>query len=85
VFGRCGKGGGCGRLRRSLYAAALQAAFHWKPALKSFIKRFIQAGASHTLVLAACARKRIISANIIGQRDEKWAKHSVTSKWLLRL
>ena len=34
-------GGGRSRLRRSLYAAALPAAFHWNPALKAFHQRLI--------------------------------------------
>ena len=71
--------GGRERLRRSLYAAALPAAFHWNAALKTFYKRLIQAGKPHKLALVACARKLIIYANTVVQRDQKWIVHTVTT------
>jgi transposase len=64
--------GGRERLRRSLYAAALAAAFHWNPALKALYQRLIAAGKPHKLALVACARKLIIYANTVVQRDALW-------------
>ena len=64
--------GGRERLRRSLYAAALPAAFHWNTALKALYQRLIAAGKPHKLALVACARKLIIYANTVVQRDAPW-------------
>lgn len=64
--------GGRARLRRSLYAAAFSAAFHWNPALKAFYARLTAAGKHHTAALVACARKLIIYANTVVQRGTPW-------------
>jgi transposase len=64
--------GGRHRLRRSLYAAALPAAFYWNDALKALYKRLIAAGKSHKLALVACARKLIIYANTVLARATPW-------------
>lgn len=64
--------GGRGRLRRSLYAAALPAAFHWNQALKRIYKRLIAAGKPHKLALVACARKLLIYANTVLTRATPW-------------
>jgi len=64
--------GGRGRLRRSLYAAALPAAFHWNPALKAFYQRLVAAGKPHKLALVACARKLLIFANTVLERGTPW-------------
>jgi transposase len=64
--------GGRGRLRRSLYAAALPAAFHWNPALKELYRRLIGKGAAHKTALIACARKLLIYANTVVHRDTPW-------------
>lgn len=64
--------GGRSRLRKSLYAAALPAAFRWNPALISLYKRLIARGKSHKLALVACARKLIIFANTVVQRNQPW-------------
>ncbi len=65
-------GGGRSRLRRSLYAAALPAAFRWNPALVAFYKRLTASGKTHKSALVACARKLLIYANTVVQRGTPW-------------
>ena len=48
--------GGRGRLRRSLFAAALPAAFRWNKALVALYTRLKARGKSHNAALIACAR-----------------------------
>lgn len=64
--------GGRARLRRSLYAAALPAAFRWNPALKALYARLIARGKSHKQALVACARKLLVYANTVVQRGTPW-------------
>lgn len=64
--------GGRGRLRRSLYAAALPAAFRWNPALKALYARLIARGKPHKTALVACARKLLVYANTVVQRGTPW-------------
>lgn len=64
--------GGRERLRRSLYAAALSAAFHWNAALKALYQRLIGRGKSHKVALVACARKLIVYANTVVARGTPW-------------
>ena len=64
--------GGRGRLRRSLYLAALPAAFRWNQALVSLYKRLIARGKPHRIALVACARKLIVYANAVVQRGQPW-------------
>jgi transposase len=64
--------GGRQRLRRSLYAAALPAAFHWNPVLISLYSRLIARGKSHRVALVACARKLLIMANAVVARATPW-------------
>jgi transposase len=64
--------GGRGRLRRSLYAAALPAAFRWNKALISLYARLIACGKAHKAALIACARKLLIYANTVVQRGTPW-------------
>jgi transposase len=64
--------GGRGRLRRSLYAAALPAAFRWNKAIIALYARLTKAGKSHKVALVACARKLLIYANTVVQRDTPW-------------
>ena len=66
--------GGRGRLRRSLCAAALPAAFRWNPALIALYNRLIAGGKAHKLALIACARKLLIYANTIVQRGTPWVE-----------
>lgn len=64
--------GGRQRLRKSLYAAALPAAFYWNPQLKAFYKRLTATGKSHKAALVACARKLIIFVNTVVARQAPW-------------
>jgi transposase len=64
--------GGRERLRTSLYAAALPAAFRWNTQLIALYQRLIAAGKSHKLALVACARKLIIFANTVVARGTPW-------------
>lgn len=66
--------GGRSRLRRSLFAAALPAAFRWNPQVAGFYSRLIAAGKPHNLALTACARKLLIYANTVVQRGTPWVQ-----------
>jgi transposase len=66
-------GGGRARLRRSLYAAALPAAFRWNPALVALDRRLTGRGKSHKSALVACARKLRGFANTVIRRGTPWA------------
>jgi transposase len=71
--------GGRGRLRRSLYAAALPAAFRWNAQLIDLYRRLIARGKPHNVALIACARKLLIYANTILQRDTPWVDRTATT------
>lgn len=64
--------GGRARLRRSLYAAALPAAFRWNPTLQTLYQRLIARGKTHKTALVACARKLLIFANTVVARGTPW-------------
>jgi transposase len=64
--------GGRSRLRRSLFAAALPAAFRWNRALVELYSRLIKRGKSHKVALVACARKLLIFANTVVARGTPW-------------
>jgi transposase len=66
--------GGRGRLRRSLYAAALPAAFRWNKALINLYTRLTARGKAHNAALVACARKLLIYANTVVARGTPWVK-----------
>ena len=66
--------GGRGRLRRSLFAAALPAAFRWNKALIALYARLIAKGRVHNAALVACARKLLIYANTVVQRGTPWTE-----------
>jgi transposase len=66
--------GGRGRLRRSLYAAALPAAFRWNRALIELYPRLTARGKAHAAALIACARKLLIYANTVVQRGTPWVQ-----------
>jgi transposase len=69
--------GGRERLRKSLYNAALAAAFHWNPQLNTIYWRLIAAGKPHKVALVACARKLLIYANSVVERGTPWTKRPV--------
>ena len=64
--------GGRSRLRRSLFAAALPAAFRWNSALVALYTRLTACGKPHKAALIACARKLLIYANTVVQRGTPW-------------
>ena len=64
--------GGRKRLRKSLYAAALAAAFRWNPQIIALYKRLTTAGKPHKLALVACARKLLIFVNAVVARNAPW-------------
>jgi transposase len=68
--------GGRGRLRRSLFAAALPAAFRWNRALIDLYARLIAKGKAHNAALVACARKLLIYANTVVQRGTPWTENA---------
>lgn len=68
--------GGRGRLRRSLFAAALPAAFRWNKALIDLYGRLTAKGKAHNSALIACARKLLIYANTVVQRGTPWTEKS---------
>lgn len=67
--------GGRSRLRRSLYAAALAAAFRWNPALIDLYARLTARGKTHKAALVACARKLLIFANAVVERGSPWLQN----------
>ena len=71
--------GGRARLRRSLYAAALPAAFRWNPALIAFYRRLKERGNPHKTALVACARKLLVYANTVLARGTPWLVRSAAS------
>jgi transposase len=71
--------GGRGRLRRSLYAAALPAAFRWNKALISLYTRLKAKGKAHNAALIACARKLLIYANTVVARGSSWVDSPVAT------
>jgi transposase len=71
--------GGRARLRRSLFAAALPAAFRWNKALMALYQRLIAAGKAHNAALIACARKLLVYANTVVQRGTPWTERSALS------
>jgi transposase len=66
--------GGRGRLRRSLFAAALPAAFRWNKALVALYARLKARAKAHNSALVACARKLLIYANTVVQRGTPWTE-----------
>ena len=71
--------GGRSRPRRSLFAAALPAAFRWNAALIALYQRLIAKGKPHKLALIACARKLLIYANAVLQRGSPWTQQPAIS------
>jgi transposase len=71
--------GGRRRLRRSLFAAALPAAFHWNKALIELYSRLTKRGKAHNEALIACARKLLIYANTVVQRGTPWTERPLSA------
>lgn len=66
--------GGRAKVRRSLYAAVLPAAFKWNKALVDLYQRLFARGRSHKKAMIACARKLLIFANTVLARGTPWIK-----------
>jgi transposase len=66
------------RLRTSLYAASLPAAFKWNQQLITFYNRLKSAGKSHKVALVACARKLIIFLNTVVARGTPWIGREIS-------
>jgi transposase len=66
-------------LRRSLFAAALPAAFRWNKALIALYTRLTARGKAHNSALIACARKLIIYANTVVQRGTPWTEKAAAA------
>ena len=71
--------GGRRRLRRSPFAAALPAAFHWNKTLIQLYSRLTKRGKAHNEALIACARKLLIYANTVVQRGTPWTERPLTA------
>jgi transposase len=71
--------GGRSRLRRSLFAAALPAAFRWNKALIDLYGRLVKRGKAHKEALIACARKLLIYANTVVQRGTPWIERPLSA------
>ena len=71
--------GGRERLRKSVYSAALPAAFRWNAQLIALYKRLTDAGKPHKLALVACARKLVIFANTVLARGTVWSSRPATT------
>ena len=71
--------GGRARLRRSMFAAALPAAFRWNKALIALYTRLTAAGKAHNAALIACAPKLLIHANTVVQRGTPWTENTATT------
>jgi transposase len=68
--------GGRTRVRTSLYAAALPAAFKWNPALIALYRRLKAKGKAHKLIMVACARKLLAFVNTVLQRQTPWLERA---------
>ena len=71
--------GGRKRLRKSLYSAALPAAFFHNPQLIALYRRLTNAGKPHKLAIVACARKLVVFANTVLARGTPWTSRASTT------
>ena len=71
--------GGRERLRTSLYAASLPAAFNWNPQIIALYRRLTAAGKTHKIALVACARKLIIFVNTVVARGTPWVSKTAAT------
>jgi transposase len=70
--------GGRRRLRRSVYAATIPAAFFHNHQLIALYRRLVAAGKPKKLALIACARKLVVFANTVLARGTPWQKQTAT-------
>lgn len=64
--------GGRARFRKTAFMAAFAASAHWNADLKAYYKHLRQRGKAHISAVVACARKLVILANTILQRQTPW-------------
>ena len=64
--------GGRGRVRRALFMAAFAASSRWNPALKNLYTRLRENGKPHKQAVIACARKLLVFANAVLERQTPW-------------
>jgi transposase len=72
--------GGRGRLRKSLFGAALPASFRWNRQLVALYRHLIAAGKPHKVALIACVRKLLIFVNTVVARGTPWNVQQPTRK-----
>ena len=72
--------GGRGRLRKSLFCAALPASFRWNRQLIEIYRRLTAAGKCHKVALIACVRKLLIFVNTVVERGTPWQKQQPRAK-----
>jgi len=68
--------GGRARVRKSLFAAAMPAAYRWNEALVALRDRLLARNKPPKVALVACARKLLVFANAVVARGEPWDKTS---------
>jgi transposase len=72
--------GGRGRLRKSLFCAALPASFRWNSQLIELYRRLRATGKSHKATLIACVRKLLTFVNTVVERGTPWQKQRPRAK-----
>jgi len=72
--------GGRARLRKTVFMAAFAGAMNWNEDLKAFYARLRAKGKAHTAAIIACARKLVILANAVLQRQSPWQPRQGTSR-----
>jgi transposase len=68
--------GGRARVRKSLFAAAMPAAYRWNEALVALRDRLLARNKPPKVALVACARKLLVFANAVIARGIPWAKNT---------
>ena len=66
--------GGRARVRKSLFAAAMPAAYRWNEALVALRDRLLARNKPPKVALVACARKLLVFANAVVARDMPWTR-----------
>jgi transposase len=66
--------GGRARVRKSLFAATMPAAYRWNEALVTFRDRLLARNKPPKVALIACARKLLVFANAVIARGSPWTQ-----------
>ena len=67
--------GGRARVRKSLFAAAMPAAYRWNAALVALRDRLLARNKPPKVALVACARKLLVFANAVLERETPWSEN----------